>query len=143
MRYFLLPLIICSTCTLAAPVLDNNCKSPISGTAIRMMDEMHEEMHIDIKSIPPDGVTTELLFNEPVSDLLSQYYAEKTYKTDTLLSISDNKEIYSQDNPVNLIIKFTVKDKEGKEDIFLVSTIANDYECNIEFNGYLIVKREF
>ncbi|MEI2265914.1 hypothetical protein [Erwinia sp. CGal63] len=143
MKYFILPLIIASTSTFAAQVLDNNCKSPISGTAVVMMDEVREKMHIDIKSIPSEGVTTELLFNEPVSDVLSQYYAEKSYEADNGLSISKYKEIYSEDNPRNLIIKFTLKNKEGKEDIFLVSAIANDYECDINFNGYIIVKREF
>jgi len=143
MKYFILPLIIASTSAFSAQVLDNNCKSPISGTAVAMMDEVREKMHVDIKSIPSEGVTTELLFNEPVSDVLSQYYAEKTYEADNGLSISKYKEIYSEDNPRNLIIKFTLKNKEGKEDIFLVSAIANDYECDINFNGYIIVKREF
>ena len=108
-----------------------------------MMDKMHEEMHIDIKNIQPKNITTELLYNEPVSDILSQYYAERTYETDSSLSIKKNKGIYSEHNPRNLTIKFTFKNNKGKEDIFLVSTFANDYECNVEFNGYIIVKREF
>lgn len=108
-----------------------------------MMDKMHDEMHIDIKSIQPQNITTELLYNEPVSDILSQYYAERTYEADSSLSIKTNKGIYSEHNPRNLIIKFTFKNNEGKEDVFLVSTIANDYECNVEFNGYMIIKREF
>ncbi|WP_380180948.1 hypothetical protein [Kalamiella sp. sgz302252] len=143
MKYFLLFLAFFCTCSFAAQVLDNNCKSPISSTSIAMMDEMREKMHINLESIDTGSTKTELLFNEPVSEVLSQYYAERTYEADSSLSVNKYKEIYSKANPVNLIIKFIFKDKEGKEDIFLVSTIANDYECNVEFNGYVIVKREF
>ncbi|MEI2264469.1 hypothetical protein [Erwinia sp. CGal63] len=143
MKYFLFPLIIVSTCTFAAQVLDNNCKSPISSTGMVLMDKMREDMHVDTKSIPPENITTQLLFNEPVTDILSDYYARESYNTEGIITQEKYKKIYSQFNPRNLIIKFTVKNKQGKEDVFLVSTIANDYECNIEFNGYIIVKREF
>jgi len=108
-----------------------------------MMNKMHDEMHIDIKSIPPENITTELLFNEPVSNVLSEHYAKMSYEKDSELPLSEYNEMYSEDNPRNLIIKFNFKNRQKKENIVLVSAIASAHECNIRFNGYIIVKREF
>lgn len=143
MKYFPLLLMVFSASSFAVKVNDNNCKSPLSSTGIAMMDEMREKMHIDTKGINEKDITTELLFNEPVTDILSEYYAKQSYEEDRELTLEAYKEMYSEDNPVNLIIKFTVKNSQKKENIFLLSAIASDYECNIRFNGYLIVKREF
>lgn len=108
-----------------------------------MMDKMHEKMNIDIKKINTEEIKTELLFNEAASNFLSDFYTNESKENEGLTGPKEYKEIYSKHNPRNLIIKFTFKNKEGKEDIFLVSTIANDYECNVRFNGYIIVKHEF
>lgn len=143
MKNFSLALLIFCSCASAAQVTDNNCKSPVSGTATIMMDKMHEKMHIDTRKINVKETTTKLLFNEPVNDILSDYYTETSHENEGLIEPAEYKEIYSEHNPRNLIIKFIFKNNEGKEDIFLVSTIANDYECNVKFNGYIIIKREF
>ncbi|RRZ87552.1 hypothetical protein [Erwinia sp. 198] len=80
-----------------------------------MMDEMREKMHIDTKGINEKDLTTELLFNEPVTDMLSEYYAKQSYEEDRELTLDAYKEMYSEDNPVNLIIKFTVKNSQKKK----------------------------
>lgn len=138
-----MPLLIISACSSATQVMDNNCKSPKSGTGIIMMDIMHKKMHTDINNIKTEETTTELLFNEPVTEILSDYYSRESYNNERIIGEDEYKEIYSEDNPRNLIIKFTFKSIDSKENIFLVSSIANDYECGVRFNGYTIVKREF
>lgn len=145
MKYLLLPLIIVSTACIADPIKDDNCKAAISGTGIELMDEMHDLMQIDINSINEDKTKTELLFNEPVSHVLATQYANDSYmkKQKNFLSLKDYIDTFTEYNTRNLIIKFIFKNKEDKEDIFLVSAITNDYECNVRFNGYIIVKREF
>lgn len=142
MKYFLM-LMIFSACSSATQIVDNNCKSPISSTGLEMLDQMRNGMHIDMESVIDKKTTTELLFNEPVTNILSDYYAKNSHDSDASLPLKEYKEIYSDANPRNLIIKFTFKNKQEKENVFLVSAIANDYECNIRYNGYLIVKREF
>ncbi|MEI2267222.1 hypothetical protein [Erwinia sp. CGal63] len=143
MKYLLMILLVFSSFSGAAQVIDNNCKSPLSSTGMEMIDQMRDAMHIDPKSIVEKETTTELLFNEPVTDILSTYYAKVSYDEDGSLPLNEYKEIYADDNPRNLIIKFTFKNKQEKENVFLVSAIASDYECNIRYNGYIIAKREF
>lgn len=145
MNYLLFPLIIVSISCAAGHVKDDKCKVAISGTGIELMDEMHESMKIDMNSIEEEKTRTELIYNEPVDAVLARQYAAESYKKspEKWLSAKDYMDTYTDYNPRNLIIKFIFKNKEGKEDIFLVSAITNDYECNVRFNGYIIVKREF
>ena len=76
---------------------------------------------------------------------MARQYASESYKKtpDKWLSIKDYIDTYTAYNARNLLIKFTFKNKENKEDIFLASAITNDSECNVRFNGYIIIKREF
>lgn len=145
MKYLLISLLMFSARSGAGQVIDDNCKSPVSGTGIVMMDEMRNSMQIDINSIEKDKTTTELLFNEPVSNVLATQFANQSYikMKGEYLSVKDYVDIYTEDNARNLIIKFTFKNNLGKENVFIVSSLVNDYECSMRFNGYIIVKREF
>jgi hypothetical protein len=145
MKYFILLIIFLTNPVSAKVVKDNNCKSAQSSTAIAMMDAMYHAMRIDTDTIISAKTKTELQENEPLSKILLSQYATEDYKkdADNWLSVQKYKEIYSADSPRNLIIKFTFVNKDDKENIFLVSAIANNYECNVRFNGYIIVKREF
>ncbi|WP_053145960.1 hypothetical protein [Erwinia billingiae] len=124
---------------------DNNCKAPQSGTGIIMMDEMSRSMKIDTDTIIKEKTTTELIYNNPITDRLASQYALKSYNEapNNWTSVKSYKEIFSEHNVRNLIIKFTFENKEKKQNVFLVSTLANDDECSVRFNGYIIVKREF
>lgn len=110
-----------------------------------MMDEMYKSMRIDTNTIVKEKTTTELIANNPITERLATQYALKDYNEspDNWLSVQDYKRIFFEHNVRNLIIKFTFENKEKKHNIFLVSTLANDYECSVRFNGYIIVKREF
>ncbi|MDN8541706.1 hypothetical protein QZH36_09655 [Erwinia sp. BC051422] len=141
MKYLLL--FLCLTAFSSVAVIDNNCKDLHSGTAIAMTDTMSATLNIDKNTIAKEETKTELIFNEPVSDILSEQYALEVLKNAQSEKIPKVKEIFSQYNARNLIIKFTFKDINNKEDIFLVSAIANDYECDVKFNGFITVKREF
>lgn len=145
MKYWLFLLIIVSTACVAGHAKDDNCKAAISGTGIALMDEMHESMLINMNSIEKEKTKTELIYNEPVNAVLARQYAIESHKKtpEKWLSVKDYIDTYTEFNTRNLIIKFTFKNKENREDIFLVSAITNDYECNVRFNGYIIIKREF
>jgi len=53
------------------------------------------------------------------------------------------KNAFMEYNPRNLIIRYSFVNKEGKENILIGSSIVNDEECSVTFNGYITVKREF
>lgn len=110
-----------------------------------MMDEMYKSMRINPDTIVREKTRTELLSNNAVSDILATQYAQAEYKNapHNWSSFERYKESYTEYNPRNLIIKFTYENKDKKKNVFLVSAFANDYECDIRFNGYIIVKREF
>lgn len=145
MKYVILFFILLSINCSATQVKDNNCKSPLSSTGIALMDDMFNNMGVDPNSIDKEKIRTELLYNEPVSEALARHYALERYRAnpDKWLSVKDYMNIYSESHPENLIIKFSIRNKTGQENIFLVSAIANDYECGVRYNGYIIVKREF
>ena len=141
MKYLMLFLYLAAFSSVA--VIDNNCKEPHSGTAIAMTDKMSDILNIDKNTIVKEKTKAELIFNEPVNDILSGQYAREALKNAQSEKIPRLKELFSQYNARNLIIKFTFRSVDNKEDVFLVSAIANDYECDVNFNGFITVKREF
>ncbi|CAX58909.1 Putative shiga-like toxin A subunit [Erwinia billingiae Eb661] len=145
MKRLLLASIIFSCPAWADTPEDNNCKAPQSGTASIMMDEMSRSMRIDTDSIVKEKTTTELIYNNPITNRLASQYALQSYNEapNNWTSLKSYKEIFSEHNVRNLIIKFTFENKEKKQNVFLVSTLASDDECSVRFNGYIIVKREF
>jgi len=68
---------------------------------------------------------------------------DKVKDTDNFVSLEEYREIYHEGNPRNLIVKVSYENKESKHNIFLASSIVNDDECSVRFNGYITVKREF
>lgn len=145
MKYLILAFLFLSGNTFAEVVKDDNCNSPHSSTGISMMDKMYNAMRIDTKTVVEEKTKTELISNIAVSERLARQYALESYNKnpDNWLSVKDYKEIYSNYNARNLIIKFTYENQNKKQNVFLVSALVNDYECGIRFNGYIIVKREF
>lgn len=145
MKHLILAFAIVTGTAFAETVKDDNCKVPQSATGIEMESLMDKEMRIDTSTIDEEKTKTELISNIAVSDLMAQQYAIADFNGDPndWLKLKDFKNIYSQDNVRNLIIKFTYENKQKKQNIYLVSAFSNDYECDVRFNGYIIVKREF
>lgn len=147
MKNILLILITLSASAFADVIKDDPCKSPKSSTGIQMMRIMEDQlgMGILIDTVDQSATTTELIANTKVSDRLASQFARESYRKspEDWLSVKDYKKIYSEDDARNLIIKFHYYNKDKKENIFLVSALANKYECGVRFNGYIVVKREF
>lgn len=147
MKMSLLIITLFSGFAFADATIDHPCKSPNSSTGIEMMEIMedHMGMGILIDSVDQRATRTELLANNKVTETMARYFARQDYRKDPdgWMSVKDYKKIYTEDDVRNLIIKFHYFNKEKKENIFLVSALANKYECGVRFNGYIIVKREF
>lgn len=137
-------------CLISSPITanaveDHPCKSPYSGTAIELTRVMENKLNINTETIVEKETKTSLISNEKINPTLTNQYANEDYQEDPQkgLPLSTYQEIYSEHDVRNLIIKFTFKNNKRKENVFLVSTLANNSECSIRFNGYIIVKREF
>lgn len=145
MKKLLFMLMFITSSSLAQQPKDNDCKDPQSSAGIEIMDKMHQLMGIETESIVQEKTITEIIANTPVTDRLAAQFAQEDYAAsdDRLVSFKKIKSLYSENNARNLIIKFTFENRLKKHNVFLVSSLANDNECGVRFNGYLIVKREF
>lgn len=145
MKAILLVSFILSGPALAETVKDHPCKVPGSSTGIEMMQLMEDDMRIYIEAVDQSATKKELIANAKVTDRLASQFARQDYREEpnNWTSAADLKKIYSEDDARNLIIKFHYYNKDKKENIFLVSALANKYECGVRFNGYIVVKREF
>ncbi|NMP29574.1 hypothetical protein GW590_22245 [Rahnella sp. SAP-1] len=84
-----------------------------------------------------------LIDNQPVSKLLAEQMAKKAIENLDYDDFEGMKNAFMEYNPRNLIVRYSFVNKEGKENILIGSSIVNDEECSVTFNGYITVKREF
>lgn len=145
MKHLILAVAIVTCTAFAETVKDDNCKVPQSATGIEMESLMDKEMRIDTSTIDEEKTKTELISNAIISKVLAQHYGVEDYKIDPdgWTTLKRYKKMYAQYEIRNLIIKFTYENKNMQQNVFLVSALVDDYECNVRFNGYIIVKREF
>ncbi|WP_434524303.1 hypothetical protein [Photorhabdus asymbiotica] len=116
---------------------------------MNMRDKMTNDLNMNSQDIDLKRTKIELLSDVEVNNIFASELARKEVEKDKLrdspirLRYEDYYENYTEYNPHNLIVKFTYFDKKGKVNVFIASTIVNDIECSVLFNGYLIANREF
>ncbi|WP_158780520.1 Shiga toxin A subunit [Pantoea sp. BAV 3049] len=132
-------------CVHTIPVEPDACVVPDSSVEISMFDSMIDNLKIDQSVVARGQTKMELLDNRLVSPLFAEYLAQKSWDNDKdkWLSVERYKRIYSEHNVRNLIVKITYFNNERKKNVFIASALVNDDECSIDFNGYIIVSREF
>ncbi|MFZ4834779.1 hypothetical protein [Rouxiella sp. Mn2063] len=132
-------------CSATYAVEPNPCVVVGSSVEIPVFNFMVESMGIKKADILESKTKLELLENTLLTPVYSNYLAEKSKAEakDSWLSLKDYREIFSDGNPRNLVIKYTYENIHGKHNIFIGSAIVNDDECSIDFNGQIIVQREF
>jgi len=123
----------------------NPCAVPESSIVTSMMDSMVNDFGIVRGSIPENKIKMELIDNTAVSKAYASYLAGEDYKKDTehFVKLDEYKKIYLEDNPRNLITKISIENNKGLQNTFISSSIVNDNECSVRFNGYITVKREY
>ncbi|MGQ8776732.1 hypothetical protein ACUTQ5_20535 [Serratia sp. NA_112.1] len=117
----------------------------VVGSAVErpVYDAMIDEMGVKQESIVAKKTKLELLDNKPVNILLAMQLAKKDAQETTFVKYKELISIYQNDNPRNLIIKYTYENTAGKHNTFIGSAIVNNNECSVGFNGYIVVMREF
>ncbi|MFH8136144.1 hypothetical protein ABU178_18505 [Pantoea osteomyelitidis] len=112
---------------------------------VSMTDAMVEDFGLQESDILLEKTKMTLLERENVTEKMALFFAQEDKKDPGLEHVKLNslKEIYKEDNPKNLIIKYEYFNKENKRNILLGSVVVSDAECSLRFNGYIIVKREF
>ena len=122
----------------------NSPCSVVGSADIDLMHAMRYDWGInDDQDIIKSKTKITLIDNQPVSKLLAEQMAKKAIENLDYDDFEGMKNAFMEYNPRNLIIRYSFVNKEGKENILIGSSIVNDEECSVTFNGYITVKREF
>lgn len=96
-----------------------------------------------VKEIERGKTTVEVLNLSPVSDMLARQFAQADAKIGNGLSVKDYYGIYHDNGAMNLTVKYTYTNVKGARNVYVVSSLLNNDECSVRFNGYLTLSREF
>lgn len=127
-----------------SPAMTHPCVVIGRSVDMSLVNAMRNDMGIGMKELDMDRTTLELLGQYPLDATFSGWLADKG--PTEFVKRKDLLAIYTQDNPVNLIVKHTYfnhKNHKNHKNIFIGSHIVNDDECSVKFTGYIVVKREF
>ena len=96
-----------------------------------------------VKGIERGKTAVEVLSIAPVSETYAHQLAEVDAKAAKGLSVKEYYGIYHDNGVVNLTAKYTYTNAKGEHNVYIVSSLLNNDECSVRFNGYLTVSREF
>jgi hypothetical protein len=96
-----------------------------------------------VKGIERDKTTVEVLNLSPVSDTFARQLAQADTKNGNGLSFKEYYGIYHDNGAMNLTVKYTYTNVKGASNVYIVSSLLNNDECSVRFNGYLTLSREF
>lgn len=141
-------MIRCYLLTLALlPLAGHAADAPGSECAAR--GRYAEEMLLS--AIAKEGVTgivrnktkVEVLSLSPVSDAFASQLAQADMKTGNGLSFKEYYSFYHDNGTMNLTAKYTYTNAKGERNVYVVSSLLNNDECSVRFNGFLTLSREF
>jgi len=96
-----------------------------------------------VEGIERDKTAVEVLNLSPVSDALARQLAQTDTKNGNGLSFKDYYSIYHDNGAMTLTVKYTYTNAKGARNVYIVSSLLNNDECSVRFNGYLTLSREF
>ena len=125
----------------------NPCVVPGSAVELEMTRKMLEDTGLTaaVSGLP----VMEQLAETPVSRPLALQYAAASRTRDQLrlgdivLTLDDYFSTFYDYHAVNLVVKYTYLSPDSKKNIYIGSSLVNEEECSIRFNGYITVQREF
>lgn len=140
--FILIPALIMTN---ALAVEMNLCAIPTSSIGSEMVNSMVADFGIPLESVNRSKIEMKLISNMKVNKAYGDYLAKEDYKSDKehFVKLKEYQKIYKEDNPKNLITQITIENIKGEKNIFMASSIVNDDECSVRFNGYIIVQKEY
>ena len=109
---------------------------------------MFEDLKLKHTAVDLQKTEAEIIAVVPVNHALALMYGEEEHQldgpnSDIVTTAEEYAQGFMQDNTKNIIVKYTFRNKQGRQNIFLASTFVSDVSCVARFNGYIIVQREF
>lgn len=139
-RPYVLTLAILPFASHAADVPDSECAARGHYAEEMLLSAVTKD---GVKGIERGKTTVEVLNLSPVSDALARQFAQADAKTGNGLSVKEYYGIYHDNGAMNLTAKYTYTNVKGVSNVYIVSSLLNNDECSVRFNGYLTLSREF
>lgn len=125
--------------------VDAGCAKVGASMYMYLADAIVHDLHIDRAALNEKETTVDVLDVSPVSELFAEQMADADYKSQTGVKLKkeDFFEGYYTNGVKSITAKYTFKNVNGQRDTFIASSLLNNDECSIRFNGYLTLSREF
>lgn len=116
-----------------------------------LFDAIAKDLGINTATIVKNKTKVEVLDVAPVSKVFAGSLAKEDYEKDrdrdsngvALLDEQAYFESYVENQATSIVVKYTYVNNKGEKDVFIASSIMNNDECSVRFNGYMSVARAF
>ncbi len=124
---------------------DAGCAKIGASMYIDLTDAIVRDLHINRADLVEEMAAVNVLETVPVSKIFAEQMAATDFnsQTDPKLKKSDYFEGYYTNGAKSITAKYTFINSKGQRDIFIASSLFNNEECSVRFNGYLTLSREF
>lgn len=147
MRKALLFLLMAAPCFSHAA--EGNCAVIGGSMEQSLFDAIVHDLNIDGATIQRDKTIVNVLYMSPVSEAFAHQLAKTDSDSDrkrngkALLPESDYFESYYINGAKSITARYTFINQHGKRNVFIASSLMNNDECSVRFNGYLTLSRQF
>jgi len=134
------------TCAYAsAGITPESCLDINRSVGVSMTEALIADSGLEINEIDLEKTKLSLISVNSVTAELADVLAREIYKTEPthFFSVEKSKEILMESHAKNIIVKYDYVNHKNRHIVTLASLLINDNECSVNFNGYIIVKREF
>ncbi len=126
-----------------AAVTQEPCVRIYSSVDIGMYRAMIRDLKIAEEEVVRDKTEMTLLKAIPVNKKTAFYFAMQDFREIKHSSLDALVSDYSNSGAKILTVQYVYKNRSGKRNTFIGTSIVNRDECSIRFNGYLLISREF
>ncbi|WP_336222156.1 Shiga toxin A subunit [Citrobacter amalonaticus] len=128
---------------------NNGCATVGASMELSLFDAMQSDLNINPSTILKNKTRVEVLDVSPVSKLYAESLAKNDYDKDKArnkVAMLDEKsyfDSYYENQAKSIVAKYTYISSGRKKNVLIASSLMNENECSVRFNGYIILSREF
>lgn len=128
---------------------DYGCATVGASMELSLLDAIKKELKVNTSTIIKEQTKVEVVDVSPVSRFYAESLASIDYEKDrkknrrATLDKKSYFDSYYENHVRSIVAKYTYVNNNKEKDVFIASSLMNDDECSIRFNGYIILSREF
>lgn len=113
-----------------------------------LFNAISRDLQINTSTILRNKTLVEVIDTSSVSKLYATSLAKIDYESAKVQGKATIQEkayfdSYYENNTQSLTAKYTYIDSDKNKDVFIASSLMNEDECSVRFNGYITLLREF